>query len=118
MRAWKLVSGIICCVLTVLVMLQSCAATIGETLSEAETADGAAGLLVAILMLAAGIISIATRDSASIGGEIAMAALFSLAANVGFANSTYYGDLAVWSFWCVACGLVAIASLLRKAFAR
>lgn len=118
MRVWKLVSGIICCVLTVLVMLQSCAATIGEALSDAETADGAAGLLVAILMLAAGIISIATRDSASIGGEIAMTVLFAIAANIGLANSTYYGDLAVWAFWCAVCGLVAIASLLRKAFVR
>lgn len=118
MRIWKLVSGIMCCVFTALVMLQSCAASVGEALSEAETADGAAGLLVAILMLAAGIISIATRDSGSIGGDVAMTLLLALAAGVGLANSSYYGDLAVWAFWCAVCGLVAMASMLRKAFAR
>lgn len=118
MRIWKLVSGIMCCVFTALVMLQSCAASVGEALSEAETADGAAGLLVAILMLAAGIISIATRDSGSIGGDVAMTVLLAIAASVGLANSSYYGDLAVWALWCAACGLVAVASMLRKAFAR
>ncbi len=114
MKSWKLVSGIICCVLSVMVLFQSCAASIGEALSETNTSEGGAGMLVAIMMLAGGIVSIATHKSEGKGGNIAMIVLFLLAAVLGFTNSGYYKDLSIWALWCLVCGVLAVFSL-RKA---
>lgn len=63
MKVWKLVSGILSIVLFVFVTFQSCAAGVANTLSENGEVSGTAGVMVAILMLAGGIVSIATRKS-------------------------------------------------------
>lgn len=61
MKTWKLVSGIISIILFLLVMFQSCAAGISNTLEANGELSGSAGLIVSIMMLAGGIVSIATR---------------------------------------------------------
>ena len=62
MKTWKLVSGIISIVLFAFVMFQSCAAGISNSLAENGESGGSAGLIVAIILLAGGIVSIATRN--------------------------------------------------------
>lgn len=52
MKNWKLISGILCMVLFVFVMFQSCAAGIANTLEDNGEVSGSAGVLVAVLMLA------------------------------------------------------------------
>ena len=71
MKTWKLVSGIISIVLFAFVMFQSCAAGISNSLAENGESGGSAGLIVAIILLAGGIVSIATRNGSK-GGNIAL----------------------------------------------
>jgi len=56
MKVWKLISGILSMVLFLVVAFQSCAAGVANTLAENGEVSGSAGILVAILMLAGGIV--------------------------------------------------------------
>ena len=76
MKVWKLVSGILSIILFVFVSFQSCAAGVSNALEANGEASGSAGIIVAILMLAGGIVSIATRKSLGKGGNIALIVLF------------------------------------------
>ena len=60
MKVWKLVSGILSMVLFILVAFQSCAAGVSNALENNGEVSGSAGLIVAVLMLAGGIVSVAT----------------------------------------------------------
>ena len=112
MKVWKLVSGILSMILFALVTLQSCAAGVANALEENGETSGSAGLLVAVLMLAGGIVSVATRKSTKKGGNIAMIVLFGLAALIGFANYGSYSDLAIWSGWCLINAVLAVVALI------
>ena len=57
MKVWKLVSGILSIILFVFVSFQSCAAGVSNALEANGEASGSAGIIVAILMLAGGIVS-------------------------------------------------------------
>ena len=89
MKVWKLVSGILSIILFVFVSFQSCAAGVSNALEANGEASGSAGIIVAILMLAGGIVSIATRKSLGKGGNIALIVLFGLAAIIGFAGDVF-----------------------------
>lgn len=75
MKVWKLVSGILSIILFVLVALQSCAAGVANTLEGNGEVSGSAGFLVAVFMLAGGIVSIATRKSQK-KGETSLLSFF------------------------------------------
>lgn len=47
-------------------MFQSCAAGISNSLAENGESGGSAGLIVAIILLAGGIVSIATRNGSKV----------------------------------------------------
>lgn len=112
MKTAKLVTGILCMVFTLLVLFQSCAAGISNTISENGEVSGSAGFLLSILMLAGGIIEVATRKSLKKGGSIAAIILFFLAAILGFANAGSYADLNIWSAWCLILGILNLLDLL------
>lgn len=112
MKVWKLISGILSMVLFLVVAFQSCAAGVANTLAENGEVSGSAGILVAILMLAGGIVSVATRKSEKNGGNIALIVLFGLAALLGFANYGSYSDLAIWSGWCLLNAVFAVVAML------
>lgn len=114
MKTWKLVSGIISMVLFAMVMLQSCAAGLSNSLEGNGEISGSAGVFVAILMLAGGIISVVTRKSAGKGGNIALVILFGLAALIGFSCYGSFSDLAIWSAWCLINGIIAVVCLIRR----
>lgn len=107
MKTWKLVAGILSIVLCAFVMLQSCAAGAVNTLSENGEVGGSAGAIVAILMLAGGIVSIATRSSTKKGGNIALVVLFGIASLMGFTMAGGYGDLYIWAVWCLINAVLA-----------
>ena len=111
MKVWKLVSGILSIILFVVISLQSCAVGIGNTLEDNGEIGGSAGILVAILMLAGGIVSIATRKGGK-GGNIALIVLFGLAALVGFALAGSYADLKIWPAWCTINAVLALVALV------
>lgn len=114
MKVWRLVSGILSIVFAVFVLGQSMLVSVGEAIAETETVDGSAGLLVAILMLAGGIVSIVVHKSYSKGSGIALLLIFGLAGLAGLGNSSVYGDLIVWGGWCLICAVLALLSMLRK----
>ena len=114
MKAWKLVSGILSIVLFVIVMFQSCAAGFVNAVEDNGGTSGSVGVLVGILMLAGGIVSIATRSSEKKGGNIALIILFGLAAISGFAGYGNYGDLVVWSVWCLINAVLAVIAIVKS----
>ena len=113
MKVWKLVSGILSIVLVGFIVFQSCAAGVSNALEENNEVSGSAGIIVAVLMLAAGIISIVTRNSTGKGGNIALLDLFGIAAAIGFAMAGSYSDLRVWAGWCALCAVLAIVDMIR-----
>lgn len=112
MKVWKLVSGILSMILFVLVAFQSCAAGVSNALEANGEVSGSAGIIVAILMLAGGIVSVVTRKSEKKGGNIALIILFGLAALIGFTNYGSYSDLAIWSGWCLINAILAIVAII------
>lgn len=113
MKVWKLVSGILSIVLFLIVAFQSCAAGISNTLSDNGEVGGSAGVLVAIFLLAGGIVSIATRNSKGKGGNIALIILFGLATIIGLALAGSYLDLKIWAAWCAINVVLAIIALVK-----
>ena len=114
MKTWKLVSGILCVVLFMIVMLQSCAAGLSNAIEGSEEISGTAGVFLAIMMLTGGIVSIATRKAKGKGGNIALIILFGLASVVGYAGKGSFSDLGIWAGWCLINVFFAVISLLKK----
>ena len=112
MKTRKLVSGILSIILFLLVTFQSCAAGVLNALEENGESSGSAGLMVSILMLAGGIVSIATRKGGK-GGNIALIVIFGLAALIGFTMAGSFADLTIWAGWCLICAVLALISLIK-----
>lgn len=112
MKTWKLVSGILCIVLSLFVLFQSCAAGLSNSLQNNGEVGGSAGVIVAIMLLAGGIVSIATRKGGK-GGNIVLIVMFGIAALLGFTLAGSYGDLVIWAGWCLICMVLAIISLVK-----
>ena len=112
MKTWKLVSGILSIIMFVFVTFQSCAAGVANTLDATGEVGGSAGLIVAIMLLAGGIISIVTRKGSK-GGNIALIVIFGIGAICGFALAGSYADLKIWAGWCLICAILAIVSLVK-----
>lgn len=111
MKIWKLVAGILSIIFFAIVIFQSCAAGVVNTLEDNGDVSGTAGFLVAILMLAGGIVSITTRGVKGKGGNIALIVLFVLAALIGFTNYGKFSDLVIWSGWCLINAAVAVLAI-------
>ena len=113
MKTAKLVLGILSIVLCGFVMFQSCAAGAANALTENGEVGGSGGLLVAILMLAGGIVMIATRNSSGIGGSVAGIVLYGLAALIGFMTAGSFSDLYIWSVFCVILVILNLAAAVK-----
>ncbi len=113
MKNWKLVSGILSIVLFAFVSFQSCAAGVANTLEDNGESSGTAGIFVAIMLLAGGIVSIVTRKGSK-GGNIALIILYGLGALLGFTMAGSFSDLYIWAAWCLICALLAVVSLVKK----
>ena len=129
MKTWKLVSGILSIlllslyyhaflilsiILFVVVSFQSCAVGIGNTLGETGEVGGSGGIVLSILMLAGGIVSIATRNAKGKGGNIALVILFGLATFFGFVMAGSYSDLKIWASWCLINAILAVVAIVKS----
>ena len=112
MKTWKLVSGILSIVLSIFVLFQSCAAGLSNAIESNGEAGGSAGVIVAIMLLAGGIVSIATRKGGK-GGNIALIILFGIGAILGFTMAGSYSDLIIWAVWCLICAVLAIVGIIK-----
>lgn len=113
MKTWKMVSGILSIVLCLFVAFQSCAAGLYNAMSDNGESSGSAGIIVAIMLLAGGIVSIATRNGGK-GGNIALIVLYGIGALLGFTMAGSYSDLVIWAAWCLICAVLAIVSLMKS----
>ena len=110
MKTGKLVSGILS---IVFLLFKSALAGVTNTMPANGEAGRSAELFVAILLLAGGIVSICVRKSVKKGGNIALVVLFGLAALFGFTGAGSYGDLYIWSFWCLINAVLAVVALVK-----
>jgi len=110
----KLVLGILSMVLFIVVTFQSCAAGLGNALSNNGEASGAFGFLVAINLLVSGIIAVAARKSVKKAPMIIATILLWL--NYFFAKmfGGSFGDLTVWGFLSFAFGVIYLFSAMRS----
>lgn len=113
MKTWKTVSGILSIVLFIVVSFQSCAAGLYNSMSGNGESSGSAGIIVAIMLLAGGIVSISTRKGGK-GGSIAIIVLFGIGALIGFTMAGSYSDLVIWAIWCLVCAALAVVSIVRN----
>lgn len=111
MKTAKLVMGIVSIVLTFLVMFQSCAAGLGEAIVDEGGTSGGAGMLVALVMLIAGIVVIVTRHSK--GGTIFCAVLYALAGIIGVTSSGIFADLVIWGGLCLIFAAICVVSAIQ-----
>ena len=113
MKVWKLVSGIISLVLVLIIIFQSCAVGISNAMSKSDDASGAVGILVAILLIAAGVVSIVVRKSVNKKTYIPLIVLYGLATLIGIVGAGNYSDLTVWSVWCFVCCMIAVIGMVK-----
>lgn len=107
MKTAKLVIGVVSMVLFAIIVMQSCAAGISNSLEGSGEISGSAGLLLAACMLIAGIVGTATRKGKK-GGAFAAGGFYLAGGIVGYANAGSYGDLYIWSVLSVIFGLFFI----------
>ena len=114
MKILKLVTGILSIILFVFVAFQSCAAGLSNALSDNGEVSGSAGLLTAICLLTAGIVSIATRNAERNGGNIALINLYLIGALLGFVMAGSYSDLKIWAGYACICGIIHLISAINN----
>ena len=86
----------------------------GITLGETGEVGGSGGIVLSILMLAGGIVSIATRNTKGKGGNISLIILFGLASFFGFVLAGSYTDLKIWAGWCLINAILAVVAIVKS----
>lgn len=104
----KLVIGILCIVISLFVLFQSCTVGVGNAVLENNEASGGAGIIVAFLMLACGIVMIATRKTGSKGGAVACFIMFGIGALMGSTLAGSFADLRIWAGLCLILAIVNV----------
>lgn len=95
MKIAKLVVGILSILLFILIVFQSCAAGIANTLEENGEVGGTAGVILAVCMLIAGIVGLASRKS--FAGGIVAGVFYLLGGIIGLACHGSFSDLMIWA---------------------
>lgn len=112
MKTAKLVLGILSIVLSILVLFQACAATVGDALAAEGGTSGASGTITALLLLAGGIIDVAGRRSK--GAAIAGTIVLFIGTLVAYSAVGVFGDLAIWGTWCLIVAAVNAISIFTQ----
>ena len=107
MKGARIAIGVISIILFIIVMFQSCAAGVAEAIGDDKksTASGA-GIILAFVFLAAGILSICLR-----GGKMSafvLGAVYILAGIIAIAFRGFYGDLIIWGSVSIVFGVLNI----------
>lgn len=109
----RLVIGVLSLVLSLVILFQSMAVGVVNTLEPTGDVGGSAGLLVAILFIASGIVGIATRNSRKKAGPIVCFVLYVFSGLLGISNSAVYADLQVWGILAIIFGIVFLIAGIR-----
>ena len=108
----KLVIGIVSMFLFILISFQSCAAGLSNAIEGNASISGSSGLFLAIFMVIAGIVGVATRKSSGKGGAIATIILYWIGALLTIGTGSTFGDLPLWGTVSFIFGFVFLGSLL------
>ncbi len=95
MKTTRLITNIISMVLFAVIMFQSCAAGVVNSIDKNGSLSGTAGVILAFSMLIAGIVGIAARKH--IGGILTSGLFYFLSALLAFAYVGDFSDLAIWA---------------------
>ena len=114
MKTAKLVTGILSLVFPAMILFQSCAAGMSNAMEGGDEVSGTAGLLLSLLMIAGGIVMIATRNSEKRGGSIASILIFTGAALIGYMLAGSFTDLKIWATWCIIMAVMNVLALMKK----
>jgi len=109
-KVWKILSGIISCMVAIVAAIQAFTMDIIHILSEYADPCGIFGIILAVLLLAGGIISITTCKAEGSGGNVALILIFTTAFVIGLFKMTDYPDLIIWAWWGFVCVIVATAN--------
>lgn len=109
----RTVLGILSIILFILVAMQSCAAGLGNALSDNGEVGGSAGFLCAVNLLVAGLIVLVARKTVKKAPMIVAAVLMFLNLFYGMVMAGSYSDLQIWAILSFAFGLVYLFSALR-----
>jgi hypothetical protein len=113
MKIAKLVIGVISCVLFLLIVVQSCAAGASNVMSGSRESSGAAGFFLAICLLVAGIVGMATRNSK--GGGITSGVFYTLGGFIGIIGFGTFKDLLIWAILSfIFAGVFILGSIFMK----
>lgn len=116
-RKWhtgKLIIAIISMVLFIIVSLQSCAAGLGNAITDNGSHSGTSGFLCALFLLVGGIITLTTRNSKGNGGIITAIVFYWLGAFLTAGTGETYPDLPVWGSISFSFGLVNLGGLILE----
>ena len=94
MKNARLIIGIVSFILFFIILFQSCAAGFVNSVNASSDAGGSVGLVVAFMVVIAGIIAIVCRKNAT--GSIVAGVVYGLSGLLGVANSDVYKDLSIW----------------------
>lgn len=117
MVTWKIVSGVLSIVFSIIMLFQSCAVNAVQNLGRSldvgseDEVGGSAGIVVALLMLAVGITSIVGRRSK--GVNIAIMIVCGIGMIFGFAMAGEYTDLIIWTCWLAVLFVTALIAMIR-----
>lgn len=107
MKTTKLVIGILSIILSLIILFQSCAAGLVNSVAQNNKSDGTGGMILAVCFLVAGITAVATRKPKSKGGYVA-GGFYVAGGLIAFASAGIFKDLYVWGTLAIAFGLVFI----------
>ena len=110
----RTVLGILSIILFIFVAMQSCAAGLGNALSNNGEVGGSAGALCALNLLVAGLIVLVARKTVKKAPMIVAAVLMFLNLFYGMILAGSYSDLQIWGILSFIFGLVYLFSVLRK----
>lgn len=109
----RTVLGILSIILFVMVMFQSCAAGLGNALSDNGEVSGSAGFMCAVNLLVAGLIVLVARKTVKKAPMIIAAVLMYLNLFYSQVMAGSYKDLVIWGFLSFAFGIVYLFSALH-----
>ena len=95
MKTTRLITNIISIVLFAVIMFQSCAAGVVNSIDNNDSLSGTAGVILAFAMLIAGIVGIAARKN--VGGMLTSGFFYLISSLLAFAYVGDFSDLAIWA---------------------
>ncbi len=114
MKVLKLVLGIFSIIFSGIVAMQSMLVGLGNTILENGETGGSGGIFLAILLLAGGIVMLATRKNSGKGGSVTCLILYLLGGIAGMGMAGSYTDLKIWSGFALIVAAVNFLALFGK----